>query len=356
MRSIHHTKKSFSLLIIVVMLFSTMYFPPATLAAELNESESNNTGATADVTYDDYDNRGTISSISDVDWWKITPTASGLMNFWLGNIPSGCNYNMYLCQSNGAVTLAHSTNNSNTAEKMRIHVKAGTTYYIKITSASGSSTTAKYLFRAKRYDLKEARIFASDVTTTEGTDRFTDVVANTLPRITNMGYTARHYENYTAVSAYSLLPTSEIFYCDSHGGKGYILFYDANDTVSYLYANNTALLPQHRSLSTLYDGELTNVSLVMYSSCHSGDEQYYGNLVEMTANKGAWCAVGWRQTIPMTPSHRWTQWFFGACSTGLNVYDAMENADETLYDTYYDHYAALNDREITESCHSVILG
>ena len=62
----------------------------------INESENNNTVSAADKTYDDYDNYGAISSTSDVDWWKVTFTQNGEANFWLGNIPSGCNYNLYL--------------------------------------------------------------------------------------------------------------------------------------------------------------------------------------------------------------------------------------------------------------------
>ena len=61
------------------------------------ESENNNSIATADITYNDYDSYGSISYAGDVDFWKVTFPSEGMVNFYLGNIPSGCNYDMIIC-------------------------------------------------------------------------------------------------------------------------------------------------------------------------------------------------------------------------------------------------------------------
>lgn len=114
------------------------------------ESESNNTYSTADRTYDDYDNYGAISTSSDVDWWVVSFTRGGRANFWLGNIPSGCDYDLRLYASDGTTLLASSTTGSNQAELITYPVVASVNYYVKITSYSGSSTS-QYLFRAKNY-------------------------------------------------------------------------------------------------------------------------------------------------------------------------------------------------------------
>jgi len=60
------------------------------------EVESNDTFQTANRTFDDYDNYGKISSEFDSDCWFITFAYEGMANFWLGDIPPGCDYNLYV--------------------------------------------------------------------------------------------------------------------------------------------------------------------------------------------------------------------------------------------------------------------
>lgn len=105
-------------------------------AGTIYESESNNIIDTADTTYDDYDNFGTISSTSDVDWWKYTAAYTGFANIWLGNIPSGCNYDLYVYSSNGTY-LGCSAKPSGTQEMVRCRVISGNTYYAKVISSVG---------------------------------------------------------------------------------------------------------------------------------------------------------------------------------------------------------------------------
>lgn len=115
------------------------------------ESESNNTYSTATTTFNDYDSYGRISSTSDIDYWSVQFSKSGTANFYLGNIPSGCNYDMRVYSSNGTTLLGSSTNSGNTYELLRLTVAAGTRYYIRINSVSGYSTSAYYQLRAKVY-------------------------------------------------------------------------------------------------------------------------------------------------------------------------------------------------------------
>ena len=120
-------------------------------AGTIYESEPNNTYSAADLTYDDYDNYGYISTTSDVDWWKVKFNSSGTANFWLGNVPSGCDYDLRLYSSNGTTLIQSSTNSGNANELITINVSANVYYYIKINSYSGSSSSSRYLFRAKLY-------------------------------------------------------------------------------------------------------------------------------------------------------------------------------------------------------------
>lgn len=115
-----------------------------------NESESNNIMSNADEISDDEDVYGTISSASDVDWYKVQFASSGVANFWLGQVPSGCNYQLELYNASGTY-LTGSYNGNGQQELISFYtVSANTLYYIKIYSASGYSSS-QYKFRTKWY-------------------------------------------------------------------------------------------------------------------------------------------------------------------------------------------------------------
>ena len=120
-----------ALVAIFVLLFSSTPYitSPKAEAATVNESENNNSGATADVTQDDNTNYGAITSSSDEDWWKITFSSSGMANFWLGEIPSGCNYAIHVKTGGTAyATVAFRDTGTGNSRLVKVNVKAGTTY------------------------------------------------------------------------------------------------------------------------------------------------------------------------------------------------------------------------------------
>lgn len=117
-----------------------------------NEQESNDSIALADRTYDDYNNYGYISSNNDVDYFKVKFSTKGVANFWLGNIPDGTDYDLFLYDEGGTL-LARSTKGENEAELISsFPVNSNTFYYMMVESASGYSTTSPYLLRAKWYE------------------------------------------------------------------------------------------------------------------------------------------------------------------------------------------------------------
>lgn len=118
------------------------------------ESENNNSWHAADTIYNDYDGYGLINYPSDIDYWKITFPYTGTANFYLGNIPSNCNYNIYLYSSDGETIIKSGSNSGNTYELLTCQVSAGSTYYVRVYSASGCSTTSYYLFRTRVYPSK----------------------------------------------------------------------------------------------------------------------------------------------------------------------------------------------------------
>ncbi len=119
-------------------------------AGTKNESEPNDSYATADRTYDDYDNYGLISSYNDKDFWVVSFDAAGSANFWLGNIPEGCNYDIAVYDSNQEF-IAYSCNGGSAQELITIDVEANTNYYIYLVGYYSYNISNQYLLRAKVY-------------------------------------------------------------------------------------------------------------------------------------------------------------------------------------------------------------
>ncbi|MCI8388371.1 MAG: peptidoglycan DD-metalloendopeptidase family protein [Clostridiales bacterium] len=221
-------------------------------AGTKNESEPNNTFSTATITSDDYDNYGTISSTSDVDWWKITFNRSGYANFWLGNIPSNCNYNIALYDSTGTNLLYYSYKSGNADELISMCPVSAATYYIKIFSASGSSTTSRYHMRIKWYPFVPDIVYtiknvakgeyltikdacnASDINLTYS---YAYITTNTSNDAKNNGQRMRI--NYDASSSfYTIAPT-----CSYNGQHRVLDVYDGLSSSSrriWTYQNNGA--------------------------------------------------------------------------------------------------------------------
>ena len=141
----------FSMTFVLLFLLSSFAFVSA---AHTNEHESNNNYNTANITYDDYDNYGALYSNTGtdlVDYWKIRFVEDGVANFWLGSIPSDCDYDLTLYDSNGTTVLAHSLHSGNTQELIsRYPVVKDKYYYIRINSHYGTSPN-NYHMRAKFY-------------------------------------------------------------------------------------------------------------------------------------------------------------------------------------------------------------
>lgn len=135
---------------VAVMSLSTALCIPSSYASStgtFSESESNNTFATADIV--DRDNvviTGKISSTSDVDYYRVLATTAGYVDITL-SVPNGCNYNFYVYGSDKSSIIAYG-NSSGTGkgEIARIYASTNSPFYIKVESASGSSSTNYNLY------------------------------------------------------------------------------------------------------------------------------------------------------------------------------------------------------------------
>ena len=115
------------------------------------QSATHNTFATAQAIYQDYTLSGRITNSSEKDYYSIVFSDSGKVNFWLGNIPSGCNYNLYIYDY--SYNLVGSSTSSTATQEIvsNFSVVRNRVYYILIDSNSGYSTTNYYQLRCKWY-------------------------------------------------------------------------------------------------------------------------------------------------------------------------------------------------------------
>ncbi len=113
------------------------------------ETEPNNTMATAMTINNDDDLYGRIYDSTDVDWYKVKFPFAGKANIWLGNIPSGRDYDLEFYNSSG--TKIGSSTTSNSQELIKMNVSANVWYYIKVYGYNGSYHTSNYWLRAKVY-------------------------------------------------------------------------------------------------------------------------------------------------------------------------------------------------------------
>ena len=155
---------------------------------------------------------------------------------------------------------------------------------------------------------------------------------------------------------YETMSGSEIVINRGHGGPGAMDFPYAENSISCVYGNKSDLGTYDSSISNYYDGELSNVSLVIYGGCNTGKYGTYGNLVQSTKAKGAKCVVGWNGTIYDGATNLWLRQFYFGCEDGLCVEEAMQCADEWAYEYEEDYAAYLANRSVAGSASAVLLG
>jgi len=113
------------------------------------ETEPNNSYSSANTSYSGDDNYGNFSTTEDTeDWWKFTLSYRAFVNIFLGNIPSGSDYDVRLYSSSNTTTPIWSGVNSGNSNELLLNkdLEAGT-YYLKVTRFSGPNTTSYYNLR-----------------------------------------------------------------------------------------------------------------------------------------------------------------------------------------------------------------
>jgi Metallo-peptidase family M12B Reprolysin-like/Secretion system C-terminal sorting domain/Bacterial pre-peptidase C-terminal domain len=125
------------------------------------------------------DIKGTISSTTDVDWYKFVITNGGTATITLSTLPG--DYDIKLFSSNGTTQLAISQNGSTTSESISRTYTAGT-YYVQVYGYNGANSTTTC------YTLKVALGTASKLGTEELFVNTLSVAPNPASATTNVSF------------------------------------------------------------------------------------------------------------------------------------------------------------------------
>ncbi len=338
------------------MLTSCFCFKAAAAEIDIYETEPNGAMAVADVTEDEADNFGTISSATDSDWYKTTFDRGGKTNFWLGNIPSGCDYQMQIYKGSTLVKTVNN-NSTGTSEFAQYNTLADTVYYIKISSNSGYNASSYYLFSMRRNNLGEARMFTyryyhprDDGSIRDYNTRPSAEVS--MPLLWKTGYSGQEYLNNKASPVFNSLSLCNIMVINNHGEKGHILC----DTVlggQAIYAKTgTGIGTNDRSFSTFSNGQLSDLKLLIFTGCKNGltETAYgHGNLVNEAYNKGVDAVIAWNSDVNTDDCNVWLGKFFEFCSQGytvLQALDAANNCKKNDTESLYSHPETIKDQRV----------
>ncbi len=328
--------KFISIIVVVSVMCSSSIISVYSAGGNRFESEGNNTIASADITYDDYNSYGSISYIGDFDYWKVTFSTEGMVNFYLGNIPSGCDYNMEICDSGGVPSWAMDLQSGSAHELIRLHVKANTPYYIRIYSPLYDSSSSNYLLRVKWYPLNDALYYSYTSEANEAHNmRGIDTVAmgeNALWYFYDMNFTEIYnFTNHEASAVLSSMPFAQLMILDNHGSPGLIVLPSMSSRSTLYAASNSQMTSDDRAISTLASSSLSNSSLIIFFACNTGNDDSNGNnLVDAAVSKGAIASFGWKNSISASLGEEWMDLFLDNCSQGEPIYYAAELADEQL--------------------------
>jgi hypothetical protein len=155
---------------------------------------------------------------------------------------------------------------------------------------------------------------------------FSNDAYNAAVQQSNMGYGAYYDSNVPASSAWSNLPSDQVFSFNGHGNSGGIVFYDN----SRIYANNPS---DQKSISKLTSGQINDLALAVFVNCNSGSGG--SNLLSTTVNRGGDAAVGFTGEITKFQADYWTQRFWYRLNQYSTIQDAAYYAKVDTLNTYW---------------------
>ncbi len=168
-----------------------------------------------------------------------------------------------------------------------------------------------------------------------------------LSSLIDMDYAVCLFVDEPASTAYNLMPDDSLFVFIGHGtSEGLHFKSDGN----YLTVDRvTASTPYANSIYDMSHNALAKLQLATYASCYSGKDDSITdtNLAGVTYQRGAHVVTSHPVAVTSGGMGDWVIVFLAACAEGKTVYQAMNAADEYLYNETNDYiYGNANQRHV----------
>ncbi len=151
----------------------------------------------------------------------------------------------------------------------------------------------------------------------------THMYTDSRNHITGMGYICRGYESNGNKVVLDCLKESKVFVAVGHGAPG-IIQCCAN---TYLTGKGAGSTGNYIAISTIPNGSLNNLKIALWYGCNVGSTGgSWGNIVDVTKNKGAKLAVGWTVTTIIGEMTEWNRLFFEKAKSDT-VVEGFRHAD-----------------------------
>lgn len=168
----------------------------------------------------------------------------------------------------------------------------------------------------------------------------TQFAGPTVGALNNMGYPTVNTVDVSYSNAYNWLSYDSVWVFSGHGGNSSICFKKQGSVDPNVFTEDiTATISNDHQLavSNKPHNALAKLQLAVMASCYTGldDENQNTNLVGMMYRKGAHFVIA-NSDYTSTVGDTWLQQFFIQCENGKTVYEAMNAADDYIYDEFPD--------------------
>jgi|GEM_PF-1744070 hypothetical protein len=151
----------------------------------------------------------------------------------------------------------------------------------------------------------------------------THMYTDSRNHITKMGYICRGYESGSNITVLECLKESRVFVAVGHGDGGVI---QCNEN-TYLTGKGAGNSGKYVAINTIPNGSLNNLKIALWYGCNIGTTGgSWGNIVDVTREKGAKLAVGWTTTTVIGEMTEWNRLFFEKAKSDT-VVESFRHAD-----------------------------
>lgn len=289
---------------------------------------------------------GRISKSGDVDYFRIKFDSSGLGGGTLEDIPSNCDYDFYFLSSDGDI-LSESSNSRGKDESVAAAITEDVYYYFRV-EGYGEKDFDDELEYSLIPRFRNMTEYAISVGCDYGNGMLNGLTTladahSSSEKIAKLGFKVKE----VCEPSYSTL--SELFDDYEMGvaffaGHGYYnrIFFNSGGDLTGDYATGISTNfekfvdvsepPINNSYVALSDMYLDRCRLMVFSACHSAENDDGSGLARYANKKGVDTTIGWVGVLNSGEAEKWNKNFWNSLISGSTVYEAAREADSAKYD------------------------